>query len=696
MLRSTSLSSNHAAKRTTAQPFKYLLGTKCHLFIPRVSPKSLQKLPLDIKEDEIEHQIRTKRLLQKQKYLDNDALSIKKLARKELSTLRELTKEVAQPSFDVDSGKSTLESAEQVYEAIHDPSALHSDSISSEQPGICSFPSEINERLGLVSNYLMSPTDAAQFKPQWSLLLHQLKLSGGFNGLDATTVQAFVKTIPFPVLKSLIPRIIEMYKEAGVTITTKVEFLIFKALATGGKVTPSEVQMMETYFEKLLEKNDQKTDYYETMVCAYVKSDNMKKVEKLLSAMKLKNIEITRSIFTSILQGYVYYVNDHDKAWETFNAMKFLSKKTQPNERNYTDMIFSFVKNNKLESALDMYQEMLDNRIPLNQNILATLARGCCKSKRFAIKSWDFIFKIYDHGWFPNLQTYESMLNLSAFEGTLDLTRALFLKMTETNSVTPKAVLYLMMSYSKHSFEKSSKRASIDHDERGRLFKQKVMQDIVFAQQSNGFPFLPLLALPNNDAALAEATAIISYIKKSNPRLLTPQLVTTFLNTWTNLGTMEGFSKHYEDLTCFEPLRKSDMKSGTVTEFNKTDIGNDKIARDTPIYIAALKAAAKFKNYELAKEILEERGQFRRSKAYQSMSKRAQSSWDFEFARALVECFKNMNMLKDALSVVLSSEERFPWSWKELGGLAGAALSIEDLQMVDEIKRVIKSNRNRR
>lgn len=141
---------------------------------------------------------------------------------------------------------------------------------------------------------------------------------------------------------------------------------------------------------------------------------------------------------------------------------------------NATTLIwFFFCKNNKLEGALDLYQEMLDNGMPLNQNILASLARGCCKSKRFATKSWEFIFKIYDHGWLPNLQTYESMLNISAFEGTLDLTRALFLKMIQTNSVTSKAVLYLMMSYSKYMNGEVTKRSFIELDERGRIFKQK-------------------------------------------------------------------------------------------------------------------------------------------------------------------------------------------------------------------------------
>lgn len=691
MLRLMRFPSSYSTRLPTAPPFKHPIGKRCHLYLPRVSATSPQIPPPPQMEDEIEHRIELKRLLQKQKYQNPDGINIRKLARDELRSLRELTKEMSLKTKEKVHEEAISESTEQVYEALHNPDLL---SGSKQKSTKYSFPPEINEKLGLVSTYLI-PKDVGEFKPQWGLILNQLELSGGFRDLDATTVQAFVKTIPPSDLKKLAPRLTQMYSDAGIAITPKVEFLLFKSLATGGVVSSTEIQAMEAYFGKLLMKNDQKADYYETMICGYVKNQDMKKVEKLLNDMQLKNIEITRSVFSSILQGYIYYVNDHNKACETFNAMKFLSKKTQPNERNYTDMVFSFVKNNKLEGALDLYQEMLDNGMPLNQNILASLARGCCKSKRFATKSWEFIFKIYDHGWLPNLQTYESMLNISAFEGTLDLTRALFLKMIQTNSVTSKAVLYLMMSYSKYMNGEVTKRSFIELDERGRIFKQKVMEDVDFTQQLDGFPFLPLIKMPNKDTVLAEATAIVLFIKQFKPWLLTPQLVTSFLNTCVHLGTLEGFRKYYEDLTSLETSVMPNSGNDTIMKVGEVEKRCHRITRDTPVYVAALRAAAKFKNYDFAKEVLQERGRYRKSKVYQNMPRKTQFLTDFEFARALVDCFKDLKMFKDALSVVLLSEDRFPWSWRELGGLVGAALTIEDLQMIEEIKRVIRNNRNK-
>lgn len=698
MLRLTKLDTNQLITQSVAQSFKHPLGTRCHLYIPRTSstlphahpPESYAKL-----EDQIEHQIELKRFLQKQKYQNHleDRKCLRKLAKDELRSLRELAVEVSSKAKGVVPQETISDSTEQVYEAIQKPDLV---SGSNETPPKYSFPPQINEKLGLASTYLTPTTDSLEFKPKWGLILNQLELSGGFRDLDTTTVQAFIKIIPPADLKKFLPRLHQMCLEAGIKLTPKIELFFFKALAAGGEVSSTEIQAMENFFDAFMNKNDQKIDYYETMVCGYVKNRNMKKVEKLLNTMQLRNVEISRSILSSILQGYVYYVGDHEKAWEIFNAMKFLSKKTQPNLRNYTDMIFSFVKSNRLEGALDLYQEMLDNNVPLNQNILASLARGCSKSKRFAIRSWEFIFRIYDQGWLPNLQTYESMLNVAAFEGALDLSRALLFKMIQGNSVTSKALLYLMISYSNYSSADSKKRTGIELSERGRLFKQKIMEGVDFAEKQNGFPFLPVTHIPNNDTVFAEASAIVSFLKEVKPWLLTPQLVTSYLSTCIRLGSMESFKSQYEGLTKLEVSGIPRSETVPVSSVGHLEINQYKIARDTPIYIVALKAAAKFKDYDFAKEILEERGKYRKSDAFQKMSRKAQHLTDFDFARALVECFKDLQMFKDALSVVLLSEDRFSWSWRELGGLVGAVLKVEDLQMAEEIKRVIRSSKNRR
>ena len=40
----------------------------------------------------------------------------------------------------------------------------------------------------------------------------------------------------------------------------------------------------------------------------------------------------------------------------------------------------------------------------------------------------ELLFQVYDHGWVPNLQTYEHMLYIAARDGDVELTRALFIK----------------------------------------------------------------------------------------------------------------------------------------------------------------------------------------------------------------------------------------------------------------------------
>lgn len=111
--------SSYSTRLPTAPPFKHPIGKRCHLYLPRVSATSPQIPPPPQMEDEIEHRIELKRLLQKQKYQNPDGINIRKLARDELRSLRELTKEMSLKTKEKVHEEAISESTEQVYEALH-------------------------------------------------------------------------------------------------------------------------------------------------------------------------------------------------------------------------------------------------------------------------------------------------------------------------------------------------------------------------------------------------------------------------------------------------------------------------------------------------------------------------------------------------------------------------------------------------
>lgn len=142
MLRLMRFPSSYSTRLPTAPPFKHPIGKRCHLYLPRVSATSPQIPPPPQMEDEIEHRIELKRLLQKQKYQNPDGINIRKLARDELRSLRELTKEMSLKTKEKVHEEAISESTEQVYEALHNPDLL---SGSKQKSTKYSFPPEINE-----------------------------------------------------------------------------------------------------------------------------------------------------------------------------------------------------------------------------------------------------------------------------------------------------------------------------------------------------------------------------------------------------------------------------------------------------------------------------------------------------------------------------------------------------------------------
>ncbi|EMG48063.1 CCM1 Mitochondrial group I intron splicing factor CCM1 [Candida maltosa Xu316] len=590
------------------------------------------------------------------------------------------------------------------------------------------FPEQINQRLGLVSDMLIQPNGKTNLPQEiknnnWNMLLIQLDQTGGFKGLTQKDITHFIRKIPLKNLKSLIPHLEKMHHDAGLTIHYNVYYLFTRALTTGGRISDLQLKMVERYFDEISKQTELKIDHYETMVYAYVKNNNMTKVDDVLKIMKDKDIPISKSIYTAVFQGYSFYQKNHDKALEVFDAMKFFSKETSPDENVYTDVIISCVANRQLEKGLDLYQEFQDNNLKVNQRILSALAKGCSRSRQYKFDAWNYIFQIYDYGWAPTLQTYEHMLYISATDGDVELTRALFYKLLESNSVSGQAFISLMLSYSKYippSRRTEPFLASLT--DKGRLFRQGILNGVDFTKPVQEFPFLPFQTIPDTKFILAESSAVWAHAIIKYPQFVRQhQVVTSYLTVALELGEFEEFKDRFDASTYLntEGIPKAreveiiepDQENDTTDEVKQQDSSSSnelikspifkhlepalvdnrfKAARDSFIYNIAIRAAGRFKKYEFAQDILKERGQYRKSNNFKRLTPKEQEREDFQFASYLVECWTNMNLLEDAYAVVLSSVERFPWSWKQLGVLSRAAMKLGSLSLVESLKNVVR------
>ncbi|EGW30558.1 uncharacterized protein SPAPADRAFT_157751 [Spathaspora passalidarum NRRL Y-27907] len=576
------------------------------------------------------------------------------------------------------------------------------------------LPEPITDRLGLAPSFLVNDTNQ-----NWPVLLNQLQLGGGFQDLQPGTIHKFLRKIPNSTLVNLIPSVEAMYSHAGIEIPHKTYYLFLRALASGHKVSDERLKLVQHYVDLIKQQvTDLSVDHYETLLVIYSKSDDFTRVNQILQEMKQRGIQVSKPAFSAIMQGYIYNQRNHTQAMEVFDGMKFFSQMTQPGEKEYTEIIASCVMNDELERGLDLYQEMISNKIPINQKVLSNLAKGCCRKPQYRHRAWQLFFDIYKHGWVPDLPTYESMIYIAARDGDVDLARALLYKMLETNSVTPKALAYLILSYSK--FVPPSERTTplaILHNEKGLQFRRKIIDEIDYSTIVAGFPFLPNARLTNRTLILAESSAVWAYITLSCPQFISSKLATSYLDIALEQGNFEDFKHRFESATYLDatglPQTRQivieEPESATATsEIANNDTTKDiakspllnevehlfkdnraKAPRDCIMYMVAVRAAGRFKNFDFLDSIIKERGQYRKSAAFQQLPAKTRHKLDFSFATVLVDSYTKMNMLEDALAVVIASEDQFLWGKKELGNLMGASYKIENFHVIDRLREVI-------
>ncbi|KAK6464600.1 mitochondrial group I intron splicing factor CCM1 [Scheffersomyces coipomensis] len=570
------------------------------------------------------------------------------------------------------------------------------------------IPDEIAERLGLALKYLVNGKNQ-----NWRLVLQELSNGDGFKDLKRGIITKFIASIPQKDLAYLIPEIENLLLQAKVKPHPAMIHIFMKSIVHGTDLKDSSI--LEAYCELLKEFGPLSSHTFELMITAYGKCNQMKEINKTLAEMKKVGLLPNKKILSNLLATCVYKANNHNQAVQIFDSMKFFSETTKPGTKEYSDIIVSYVNNDAIEKALDLYQEMIKEGIEVNQNIMVALSKGCASRELFRYKAWDFMFEIQKHGWKPTLQTYEYILYLSSKDGDLTFSRALYSKLAELGSTTARSFSFLLLAYSKVSLASSSgyRPPLITFNEQGRIFRRNFLSESTVLD-SKVLPFLPIEELTSKEQVLAESSAMWGYAILQTPTFINEKSTTTYLNIAAEVGNLEDFKDRYnvstylneegmtktrtieveEDETeireesCEPELKKTLIKSPLLQELeNRNSI--PKVARVSLTYDVALKAAAKFKDYTFAHQIWTERGSFRKTKNFRDLPRSERDKLDFQFAASMVLALTRMNLLSDALAIVLSTEYQFRWSWKELKHLNLAAIELGEETMVKTIRGIV-------
>lgn len=566
---------------------------------------------------------------------------------------------------------------------------------------VIDLPPVVQERLGLSVKFLVSKEHQ-----NWGLVLETLRTAGGFKDMTVDDVTSFIQCIPKHHIPAIRPQIREMMKQAGKKPTPPMLNIFIESLSVGGEISPKNLQVIEGFVNRIKGMRSGKlpTSTMELLVNVYGKVGRLDKINELLAEMKTRGVKPSPWIYTNILKTLVYKLRDHKQAVSIFDSMSFLSQETKPGTEAYKDVIVSYINNDDVEKALDLYQEMLKSRTPVNQETLVALARGCTSRKQLRFKAWEFMFEIHDNGWTPSLETLEYMIYLSGKDGDLALARALYKQLAHQNHVTPRSFNFLMLAYSKTNFQPNEFPAITAH-ERGRNFRANILSraELVTpkgeADVKTSVPMLPMTDLASVNEVLAESSAVWAHAMLFNPQYVSPDAYNSYLNIAAIFGTYEDLSKRYElskladdvptkntRIIIEEPEQKDSVREEQEHPSSSLDsplfdnvpdlVNKTNITRTTLTYMIALKGAGRLKKYEFSQEVWKERGLYRKSKEFKLLLRKEKDKFDFMFANQMVQSLTQMDLLDDALAIIISTEYQFKWSWAQLSTVYNACVNI--------------------
>lgn len=585
------------------------------------------------------------------------------------------------------------------------------------------LPQSIQDRLGLAVKYLVSKDHQ-----NWSIVLQQLEAAGGFDGLPQKDIRKMVYAIPKDQLRHVFPQIESLLGQAGLAVSPKLLNTYIKSLMLGRTLNDAQIAHIEGIVAKLRQEPGKEGKLgklsratYELLIEAYGKNTNVAKMNEVIQEMKELGLQLSPVVYTNVLSTCVYKTRDHQQAVKLFDLMKFLAGSMAPQTREYQDIIVSYVNNDDIEKALDLYQEMLDQKLDFNQNIMVALARGCMSREQLRFKAWDFIFEIYRCGWEPTANTLEYMLYLASKDGDLALARALYQQLNISNALSPRAFSFLFLAYARSNVGKLIEEFqpfAITVHEEGRNFRRNILEKVDLTPSTENpkqaVPYLPKISLSTPQEVLAESSAVMAHALMVNREFVNVESVTTFLNVAARMGSLDDFIDRYEEFTFLDktgvtetktviepeilestcvllaPKEPSPTKSPILAQVTESQKSAFKMPRNTITYLIALKAAAKHKNYIFAQKVWTERGTYRKSAAFRNLPKSEKEKLDFSFASGMVNCLTDMKLLDDALAILVSTEYQFKWTWKELLHLYAAAAEAGYDKVTKTIRGVVK------
>lgn len=295
------------------------------------------------------------------------------------------------------------------------------------------------------------------------------------------------------------------------------------------------LQKMDSLLDRMDTSNVIPSEFNLTACVTYVsKFRSFKLLNKYLSRFQDSyGLTPNKHTYTKIIQFYDQ-MGLGERAWNTFDTMKFLSTSHHPDIFTYNAMIQICDKEKNYAKAIDLFYEIQEAKLEPNSATTSLIAKtlACCSndnivsegnSESLKLLGWKFIEKMFGN---DDIGSVTSMMALAAYDGDVGLCRALFFKFTmgeftqkiisETDarrawlkSINPILLNYLFVAYSKFSIDKIPLLLGWTE---GAQMRRTILNSVDYTGRTNNsssvLPMLPLLELVSREHVIAESNAL--------------------------------------------------------------------------------------------------------------------------------------------------------------------------------------------
>ncbi|KAA8907625.1 hypothetical protein TRICI_004916 [Trichomonascus ciferrii] len=549
-----------------------------------------------------------------------------------------------------------------------------------------SLPGPVLERIGDTNAVILMASE----EPNWGTVIKALYDNPRqVRDMNVKDVDHLISMIPLSQRAELMPVVHEMMHESGVEPSKLTLDLTMAAYADRGMPV-----VVDSFMEELRARGFKPDDYtFGHVIKAYSKVRDLKACVRTLKQMQREGVEQpSKSVTTNLLQTCIM-VGDFKQAEEIFSMMKYLSAETQPDRRVYNSMLLAAAKQHNVDRVLDLYREMTTRPIdPLEPDMetLLTLIYACARDKKTHLQAWQYVLELQERKFPVTRKLINTLLYLCGTTGELSFARALFRQLCLHESSYPDsyAINCLFKAYVnyKPGFFSPVLTTALGNQIRSTFLMSTSVTDEAYDPHKMP-PFLSIPMLRNTQQAIWESRAIFAFFKENHPHLLNEKITLNYLAVPAHLADLNEFKARYEEQTYFE-----DSATNTVTAKSMPGV----MSRNHYVYDLAIRACANVSStdpqntLEFASQMWANRGKWRKTPNFTSMSKQDRFQSDFLFARGMITTLANAGEINDAIDLLKSSIKQFGWKHHHIQPLINKLIQLDDTASLSTIRRLIK------